>query len=85
MALNMCTLCYRTHHLTANLRLHRQLFRRAYVFHGLFKWHLRRVLTLGDPESAEFKMAPVKKPERVYLKIIRSYNGDWSQVSDRTS
>ena len=65
--------------------MHRQLFRRAYVFHGLFEWHLRRVLVPDDSESAEFEMAPVKKPERVYLKIVRSFNGDWSKVSDRTN
>ena len=66
-------------------KLNERTCRRAYVFHGLFEWHLGRVLAPDDSESAEFKMAPVKKPERVYLKLVRSYNGDWSQVSDRTS
>ena len=38
----------------------------------------------SDPAaaSAEFHMAPVKAPSRVYLKLLRSYNGDWSQVCD---
>ena len=80
----MRTLHRTSPHLTADQCLDGQLFRRAYVFHGLFEWHLRRVLAPGDSESAEFKMAPVKKPERVYLKLVRSYNGDWGQVSVRT-